>query len=575
VNTVQNIQSLFKKYKNDMISGLTTATIALPQNMAYALILGINPIYGIYASIFSMLTASIFNLSSYVIVGPTNMMAVALFSSLSNFQGENYLEIIFLTTFLIGLFQFLLVSFNLSELIKYVSHPVVVALSHGAAVLILFSQIENFTGVSVSGSNVITKGWQFIKNFEQINYINLGVGLLTLILIYLIPRLKQELPEYLLTVTIMTIFTAASGLNSSISLVGEIPKRIIDFNLINFDWHLVGQLYSKAFSIALLGLIQTMAVLQAISLKTDEEPDFDREFRSQGISNMVISFFSAFAISASFSNTFANLSAGARHRISQFFCALSIIIFILFFRPLLAYIPVAVLAGLVIAAALGIADFKEVIKNMKTTRGDALIFWSTFTATIVLPNLDQAIYFGVMVSLVVVLQISKKADIEMLYYDKKEGDKGYHLHHAHHEDADQSEISAKQARVVDLKGAVHFSAADDLKEQLEDFFAKDTDFIIRFRNVRRVDITIIGVLEEFIDQVQASGGEVMLTGVNEKILKMFRKIGLSEKVGENNIYLPETEYFAATNKALDFSNNENGSSKAEEKKVEAEEDKEK
>ena len=564
MNAVQNIQSLFNKYKNDIISGLTTATIALPQNMAYALILGINPIYGIYASIFSMLTASIFNLSSYVIVGPTNMMAVALFSSLNNFQGENYLQIIFLTTFLIGLFQFLLVSFNLSELIKYVSHPVVVALSHGAAVLILFSQIENFTGVSVSGSNVITKGWQFIKNFEQINFINLGVGLLTLILIYLIPRLKKELPEYLLTVTIMTVFTAVSGLNSSISLVGEIPKRIIDFNLINFDWHLVGQLYSKAFSIALLGLIQTMAVLQAISLKTDEEPDFDREFRSQGISNMVISFFSAFAISASFSNTFANLSAGARHRISQFFCALSIIIFILFFRPLLAYIPVAVLAGLVIAAAFGIADFEEVIKNMKTTKGDALIFWSTFTATIVLPNLDQAIYFGVMVSLVVVLQISKKADIEMLYYDKKEGDQGYHLHHAHHEDADESEISAKQARVVDLKGAVHFSAADDLKDQLEEFFAKDTDFIIRFRNVRRIDITIIGVLEEFIDQVQAGGGEVMLTGVNEKILKMFRKIGLSDKVGENNIYLPETEYFAATNKALDFSNNENGSSDAEE-----------
>ncbi|RAK11726.1 SulP family sulfate permease [Halanaerobium saccharolyticum] len=549
------LKNIFNNYKNDMISGLTTATIALPQNMAYALILGINPIYGIYASIFSMLTASIFNFSSYVIVGPTNMMAVALFSSLSNFQGENYLQTIFLTTFLIGLFQFLLVSFNLSELIKYVSHPVIVALSHGAAVLILFSQIENFTGVNVSGSNVITKGWRFIKNLEQINFINLGVGFLTLILIYLIPQIKKELPEYLLTVIIMTIFTAVSGLNSSISLVGEIPKRIIDFNLINFDWHLVGQLYSKAFSIALLGLIQTMAVLQAISLKTDEEPDFDREFRSQGISNMVISFFSAFAISASFSNTFANLSAGARHRISQFFCALSIIIFILFFRPLLAYIPVAVLAGLVIAAAAGIADFKEVIKNMKTTKGDALIFWSTFTATIVLPNLDQAIYFGVMVSLVVVLQISKKADIEMLYYDKKEGDQGYHLHHAHHEEADESEISAKQARVVDLKGAVHFSAADDLKDQLEEFFAKDTDFIIRFRNVRRIDITIIGVLEEFIDQVQASGGEVMLTGVNEKILKMFRKIGLADKVGENNIYLPETEYFAATNKALNYSNN--------------------
>ncbi|TDX42400.1 SulP family sulfate permease [Halanaerobium congolense] len=539
-----------------MLSGLTTATIALPQNMAYALILGINPIYGIYASIFSMLTASIFNFSSYVIVGPTNMITVALYSSLNNFQGENYLQVIFLTTFLIGLFQFLLVSFNLSELIKYVSHPVIVALSHGAAVLILFSQIENFTGVAVSGSNVITKSWQFILNFSDINYINMAVGLITLLLIYTIPLLKKELPEYLLTVVIMTILTAVTGVSNSIPLVGEIPQKIIDFNLINFDWHLIGQLYTKAFSIALLGLIQTMAVLQAISLKTDEEPDFNREFRSQGISNMVISFFSAFAISASFSNTFANLSAGAKHRVSQFFCALSIIIFILFFRPLLAYIPVSVLAGLVIAAALGIADFKEVIKNMKTTKGDALIFWSTFTATIVLPNLDQAIYFGVLVSLVVVLQISKKADIEMLYYDKKDDDQGYHLHHVHHKKVDESEISSQQARVVDLKGAVHFSAADDLKDQLEEFFEPNTDFIIRLRNVRRIDITIIGVLEEFIDKVHENGGEIMLTGVNERLLKMFRKIGLTDKVGEGNIYLPETEYFAATNKALDFSEHE-------------------
>jgi SulP family sulfate permease len=558
---LQDIKKLFKKYSDDMVSGLTTATIALPQNMAYALILGINPIYGIYASIFSMLTASIFNLSSYVIVGPTNMMAVALYSSLNNFQGENYLQIIFLTTFLIGLFQFLLVSFNLSELIKYVSHPVVVALSHGAAVLILFSQIENFTGVSVNGSNVITKGWQFILNFSQINYLNLAIGLGSLILIYTIPLLKKELPEYLLTVIIMTLLTTVTGINDSIPLLGEIPKKIIDFNLINFDWYLIGQLYTKAFSIALLGLIQTMAVLQAISLKTEEKPDFNREFRSQGISNMVISFFSAFAISASFSNTFANLSAGARHRISQFFCALSIIIFILFFRPLLTYIPVAVLAGLVIAAALGIADFNEVIKNMKTTKGDALIFWSTFAATIVLPNLDQAIYFGVLVSLVVVLQISKKADIEMLYYDKKDDDQGYHLHHVHHKNDYKSEISSQQARVIDLKGAVHFSAADDLEDQLDEFFEPNTDFIIRLRNVRRIDITIIGVLEKFIDKVHENGGEIMLTGVNKRLLKIFRKIGLADKVGGGNIYLPETEYFAATNKALDFSEQEHDKKK--------------
>jgi len=530
-----NIKKLFKKYSGDMLSGLTTATIALPQNMAYALILGINPIYGIYASIFSMLTASIFNFSSYVIVGPTNMITVALYSSLNNFQGENYLQVIFLTTFLIGLFQFLLVSFNLSELIKYISHPVVVALSHGAAILILFSQIENFTGVRVSGSNVITKSTQFISNISELNYLNLAVGAATLFLIFVIPLIKKSLPEYLITVVLMTILTTTAGINQSIPLVGEIPKRIIDFHLISLDWGLIGQVYTKAFSIALLGLIQTMAVLQSLALKTDEEPNFDREFKSQGITNMVISFFSGFAISSSFAKTFANLSAGAKHRVSQFFSAISIVFFILFFRTYLAYIPVSVLAGLVIAAAIGILDFKEVIRNLKTTKGDALIFSSTFIATIVLPNIDQAIYFGVLVSLVVVLQISKKADIDMLYYDKKDDDQGYHLHHVHHKKADESEISSQQARVVDLKGAVHFSAADDLKDQLEEFFEPNTDFIIRLRNVRRIDITIIKVLEEFIDQVQENGGEIMLTGVNERLLKMFRKIGLTDKVGEGNI----------------------------------------
>lgn len=540
-----------------MISGLTTATIALPQDMAYALILGINPIYGAYAAIFSMLAASVFNLSPYIIVGPTNMVAVALASSLNSFQGSNYLEVIFLTTFLIGLFQFLLVNFNLSELIKYVSHPVVVALSHGAAILILFSQLENFTGVNVSGSNVITKGWNFISNISQLNLINLGVGIFTLALIYLIPLIKKELPEYIITIVIVSLFTAVSGLNNSIPLVGMIPQKIIDFNLITFDWGLIGQLYTKAFSIALLGLIQTMAVLQAISLKTGAKANFNREFRSQGLTNMIVSFFSGFAISASFANTFANVSAGANHKISQFFCAVAIIIFILFLRPLLSFIPVSVLAALVIAAAFGILDFKEVMKNMKTTKGDALIFWSTFTATIVLPNLDQAIYFGVIVSLVVVLQTSKKADIDLLYYDERDDDQGYHLHNLDQQQNKPAEITSQQARVIDLKGTVHFSAADDLKEQLAHFFESDTDFIIRLRNVRRIDITIIGVLEDFIEKVQAAGGEIMLTGVNQRILKMLKKIGLAKKIGEENIYPPEDEYFAATSKALDCSGDSN------------------
>ena len=539
-----------KNLKGDLISGITTATIALPQNMAYALILNINPIYGVYASIFSMLSASIFNVSNYLIVGPTNMMTVALFSSLNNYQGDNYLEIIFLTTFLIGLFQFILVSVNLSELVKYISYPVVVGLSHGAALLILMSQLENLTGVNISGSNFILKFWNFLKNIDQLNYLNLLIGISTVLLIYLFSKIKVNLPEYILAIVIMSFITVISGLNEILPLIGEIPNRIVDFNIINIEWGLITEVYSKAFSIALLGLIQTMAVLQAISLKTKEEINFKKEFRSQGITNMIIPFFSSFAISASFAKSYANLSAGAKTKISQFFSAVSIIIFILFFRSLISYVPVAVLSGLVIAVAFKIIDIKEIKNNLKTTRGDALVLISTFLAVIIFPHLDQAIYFGVIVSIVVVLKISNEADIDFFYYSKKDKDEEYILHDAEIEEKDDGDSKQNRAGVIDLRGAVHFSAADDLKKQLEDFFEKDTDFIIRMRNVKRLDITIIKVLEEFINKVYENNGEVLLTGVNQHILNELKQIGLVDKIGNENIYLPQKELLASTNKAI-------------------------
>lgn len=545
-----------KNLKGDLISGITTATIALPQNMAYALILNINPIYGIYASIFSMITASIFNRSNYLIVGPTNMMTVALYSSLQNFQGDNYLEIIFLTTFLVGLFQFILVSLNLSDLVKYISHPVIVGLSHGAALLILMSQLENLTGVNIKGANFFLKFWSFLNQLEQLNFVNFLIAAATVFLIYLIPKIKKELPEYLLALIIISFITAVSGLNESIPLIKEIPGKIIDFNIISIDWHLIIELYSKALSIALLGLIQTMAVLQAISLNTKEEIDFKKEFRSQGITNMIIPFFSSFVISASFAKSYANLSAGAKTKISQFFSAIAIIIFILFFRSLLTYVPVAVLSGLVTAAAIKIIDLKEVKNNLKATRGDALVFISTFLAVILLPHLDQAIYFGVIVSVIVVLKISNEANIDMLYYDKREKEEKYKLHDAENEE-EVDKLQQNKARVVDLKGAVHFSAAEDLKDQLAEFFEENTDFIIRMRNVKRFDITIMKVLEEFILQVQKTGGEVSLTGVNQELLAKLHQIGLAEKIGRGNIYLSEKEIFASTNKAISSSEKNN------------------
>lgn len=549
---MSTIKEKFHSAKSDLYSGLSTATIALPQNMAYALILGINPIYGIYASIFSMLIATFFNHSSYMIVGPTNMMAVALASSLRPFQGGQYLEYIFLTTFLIGAFQFILVKLKLEVLIKYVSHPVVVALSHGAAILILFSQLENFTGIPVSGNNVISKSVSFAQNIHQINFISLGVGIFTLIIIFIINTLKPNWPEYLLTVIIVSFITYFTNIYTQVPLIGTIPKQIIDFKLINFNLSMIKDVYSTAFSIALLGLIQTMAVLQAVSLKKKEPINFTKDFTSQGLANMGTSFFSGFAISASFSNTFANLNAGAQSKKSQLFCALSIIVFVLFLRPFLSFVPIAVLASLVIKAAISITNFSEIKLNLKSTKGDALMLISTFLATIILPNLDQAIYLGVFVSLIVVIKVSEVADIDLLYSPKALDDEEINLHHGDLEET-SIDLDPRDTRIINIKGVLHFSTADHLRDELKAYFEPETSFIIRLRNVRRVDVTIVKVFMNFIEKVRDHGGLVMFAGVNDETIRLFKQLGLTDLLGEENIYRQEKEHLASTHKAISSS----------------------
>jgi SulP family sulfate permease len=546
---LSTLKKEFLSIKPDVFSGLSTATIALPQNMAYALILGINPIYGIYASIFSMLIATIFNHSNYIIVGPTNMMAVALASSLRPFQGSQYLEYIFLTTFLIGAFQFILVKLKLEVLIKYVSHPVVVALSHGAAILILFSQLENFTGIPISGNNVISKSVSFIQNIGQINFLSFGVGLFTLIVIFLINTFKPHWPEYLLTVIIVSFITYFTNIYTQIPLIGTIPKQIVDFNLIDFNLSMIKDVYSTAFSIALLGLIQTMAVLQAVSLKRKESINFTKDFTSQGLANMGTSFFSGFAISASFSNTFANLNAGAKSKMSQLFCALSIIVFILFLRPFLSFIPIAVLASLVIKAAISITNFSEIKINLKSTKGDALMLISTFLATIILPNLDQAIYLGVFVSLVVVIKVSEVADIDLLYSPEELSDDQINEDSINLEKT-SIDMDPRNTRIVNIKGVLHFSTADHLRDELKAYFEPETSFIIRLRNVRRVDVTIVKVFMNFIEKVQSNGGLIMFAGVNEETIRLFNQLGLTDLLGKENIYKQEEEYLASTHKAV-------------------------
>src|SRR6056297_1798586 len=163
-NIISTIQNYKRKYfKSDIYAGLSVATLCIPQNMAYALIAGLNPIYGLYTSIISQIISTLTGKSSYIIVGPTNLMAMAIASNLNMVNQSRYLEMVILLTFLVGIFQTIAGFLKLGKLVKYVSHPVIIGLTSGAAIIIGIGQIKNFLGVSIGRTyNVFIEIYQLM-----------------------------------------------------------------------------------------------------------------------------------------------------------------------------------------------------------------------------------------------------------------------------------------------------------------------------------------------------------------------------------------------------------------------------
>ncbi|MDZ7671318.1 MAG: SulP family inorganic anion transporter [Halanaerobiales bacterium] len=542
INTIKNYKG--KYFKSDFYAGLSVATLSIPQNMAYALIAGINPVYGLYTSIISKVISTLTGKSSYIIVGPTNLMAMAIASNLNMVQQNRYLEMVVLLTFLVGIFQIIAGLFKFGKLVSYVSHPVIVGLTTGAALIIGVGQIKNFLGVSLQSTyNMFDELYKLVLSFTSINLIAIIMGILTILIIVFLEKSKYKVPSYLFGVLVVTILTMVFGFDKMINTVGSLDLDTFSLSIPTLNIGTVFNISTKALAVALVGLIQTLAVVKSVSTRSNEELDINKEFLSQGAMNLGLSFFNGFASSASFTNTFANYQAGAKTRISELFSALLILIFIVFFNFFIKFIPISSLAGLVLIVAYNMVDQNEVKELLNATKADTLIFILTFLATISLPRIEYAVYFGVLLSLISVLKDSSEASVSHLKYDEDS--------HAKIVQTEPEEISDDEYIILDLVGDFTFSSADSFKDKLENVSEAGCGYIIRIRNIDNIDITSINELKKFIKEVQDNDREVLISGVNENKYKILKNLGIIQLIGEENIFYKSDMILSSTVNAVE------------------------
>ena len=548
---VETIREYKKEYiGKDLIAALTVAVVAIPQSMAYALIAGVNPVYGLYTAIVSAILGSAFGSSKHLVTGPTNAICLLVAGGMRNYMGlENAYQLLFLMTFLVGAFQIIFGVIRLGKIINFVSHTVIVGFTAGAGVLIALGQLNTILSIPIKNSAqmaTMEKLYYVITHLGQTNIYALALGLMTIAIILICKRINKNLPGALIGIVIPIIFILLFSMEQKgVKLTGLIPSSLPPFKMVQFNLGAIQAVFSGAVAIAVIGLVEAISISKSISSTSRQKINANQEFVGQGIANIVSSFFQCFPSSGSFTRSAINYHNGAVSRFSGILSGVVVALVLVFFAPYAQYIPNPCLAGVILVTAYNLIDQKEIKKVVKVGKfnSDSIAMWVTCIATILLPNLDYAIYTGIVLSLCLYLKDTNKVPVKILI--PLQGEDSQII---------EQEITSVKDKVdiliIQLEGNLYFGSAYDLEDKLDSLVDKSKVFILRMKYVTSMDLTSLNALKIFIRSVRETGGILIISGVKLELVSMLKNSNLVSDIAEGNLFMSENEIFASSTNAL-------------------------
>ena len=547
--------------RRDLVAGATVAAIAIPQAMAYALIAGVDPRFGLYSAIVVTLVASIFGSSSHLINGPTNAISLVVFSALAGFDARfDAYQAMALLAVIAGIIQIFIAVFKLGDLTRYISESVVLGFMAGAGLLIAVGQVGNFLGISRARSgdhSVLITLWETLTQSGPYNYYAVALGLGTLVGALILRKFtrKYKLPQMDMLVALICAATVAAQCGWSIpgpdgksivSVVGTVPAALPSFHIaeIKFEW--VTRILGSAVAISCLGLLEALAVAKSIATYTRQPLDYNRQCLAEGIANVVGGFFQSLPGSGSLTRSAINYQSGALTRMSGIYSALIVGIAVLALGPYARYIPKSALAGLLFITAYRLIDWKRLGYAIRATRFDAILVFVTAFAAIFI-SVEDSILIGVAISLLLFVPRVSTLEVRELIITP-EGVVRVRL---------PGESRSPSLVIYDIEGELFFGAAPELDAYL-DRIRRDTlnsniqYVVLRLRRVRNPDVVAIEHLERFLRQSQNEDITVLLAGVRPSLAKILRNLSFDKWLPADRIYPEHEEVYSATLNAVRY-----------------------
>lgn len=539
------------KYKKsylsgDISAGLTVGIMLIPQGMPYAMIAGLPPVFGLYASLIPQVIYAIMGTSRQLAVGPVAMDSLLVASGLGALALSGIDEYIAMAIFLalfMGTIQLALGLLRMGFLVNFLSKPVISGFTSAAAIIIGLSQLKHLLGTDIEGSNQIhiLLGNAF-STLTDTNLITLGIGVAAIVLIKSIKKINNNIPAALVVVALGIVAIYFLGLNEmGVKIVGEVPKGLPGLKIPNIDFSRISELLPIALTLALIAFMEAISVAKAVEERhTDYKVDPNQELVALGTSNIVGSFFQSYPTTGGFSRTAVNDLSGAKTGIAPLVSALVVGLTLLFLTPLFYYLPNAVLAAIIMVAVFGLIDIKFPIQLFKNRRDEFFLLLATFLITLTV-GIKEGILLGVLISLILLVYRTSMPHIAVL---GRIPNTNYFKNIERFNDTVET---YDEFLVLRFDAQLYFGNKDyfknELQKQIDKKGASLKYIILNAEAINYMDSSAVHLLKQTLQELKNKGLQFMVAGAIGPTRDILYSSGLIQDIGTKNIFVTTYEAF--------------------------------
>ena len=519
-------------FRRDFMAALTVTPMAIPQAMAYALIAGVHPQYGIYTAIFPVVVAALWGSSRYLVAGPTNAVSMVLCSSVaavtiggvafSSLPEETRMAYIFMVAAMCGLIQIAMGLARFAELTNFISHSVMTGFVAGASLLIASGQLRTVLGLDIpKASGFFPQVAQAVTHFGDLNPWSLGIAIATILLVKLFKDVSPRFPSTLAALVIIGFTGAILGVPwRGVKMVGPIPSVIPPLSLpCTFDFDVLYELFMPALAVALLGAVESLTIAKQMASIRHDKFDASRELLAQGLGNLASGCTSGLPGCGSFTRSALMFSAGGSTRFGAVFSGLLALPILFIMAPLVSWLPMPALGGVLLLACANMINLDSIKLSFQTTRTDRIVLLVTFVATLLL-GLEKALFLGVVISLLLFIYNTSHPRVRKV---------SRHSHMV----PDSLRQWPRGMVVYSIEGALFFGAIHELERRLLKVHKGAISLIVlHLTRVFSVDASGAHALALFLDSAHSRSIPVVLVVGNREVRETLRRAGMLASFSE-------------------------------------------